>query len=344
MKQTLLHEVCIANKIDFAAELLRKANEESITDKSQFLKFLNSIEWLDLRDNKNNTALVYAIKSCNEELILLLVRFGASLTRECEDDLTPLHHLIGPDLISLFESLVEKNPEHVNCKNKNGKSLLHHSLEINCNPISTFLLTRDNISPSIDITTLRVAISSSAPIEIIKKIISLSPNLITCDFKNGESLMHCSLEARNFDLVSFMLTFDSVNVSTLTRNGMTLLHNAIEFSAPRHIILQLINRGCDIHVPTPRGRTPLHCAAVHKHADAIVTLLQFGVSIHETDDQGNTPVHSLIVHDGAGLLSNFIALEVDYFKKNLDGHSIMHLLIIGDHGAAFNDVIKRALY
>lgn len=53
-------------------------------------------------------------------------------------------------------------------------------------------------------------------------------------------------------------------------------------------ITTLIEAGADINAPGETGFTPLHCAAMHNHADAVRLLLSLGAAIVK-DLEGHTP-------------------------------------------------------
>ncbi|KAJ5171850.1 hypothetical protein N7492_004443 [Penicillium capsulatum] len=86
-----------------------------------------------------------------------------------------------------------------------------------------------------------------------------------------DSPLACSIMNNSTDLAQSLLSHGA-NPHAVTRNGTTLLIEAIRRRAPQHLIDILMESGCDPNRKDNHGKTAL-CEAVHNNQPAIVTIL-----------------------------------------------------------------------
>lgn len=56
-------------------------------------------------------------------------------------------------------------------------------------------------------------------------------------------------------------------------------------------MLFLLDRGADVHVREPTGKSLLHSAAVNGHPDIAQVLLEHAVEVNSRNNDGSTPLH-----------------------------------------------------
>ena len=94
------------------------------------------------------------------------------------------------------------------------------------------------------------------------------------------------------------------NVS-LERIGMAGYHKAASFFGDEPSALrELIDSDVGLHHPDTKGRTLLHCAAMHGHHAAVELLLDADVDVDRTDRGGRRPRHLACLHAGRPAHSN----------------------------------------
>lgn len=102
-------------------------------------------EWIGAADSNRDmyTPLHYACQYCHEAIVSILLKHGASVSLTREEGWSPLHIAVMKQFTEGLKLLLEKNPQFVNCRDKQQCTPLHYAGK-HCNKpeIITLLLKR----------------------------------------------------------------------------------------------------------------------------------------------------------------------------------------------------------
>lgn len=111
----------------------------------------------------------------------------------------------------------------------------------------------------------------------------------------------------------------------------SLLHCAIQ-SEQTEIMVDLINKGADIHILNSGGRSPLMLAVQNSNDSAVRYLIQRGANPHVVDQKGLSLWHFLNWHSidtdrNQSIAKELLARKVDIDKQDLQGNTPLHLAL-----------------
>lgn len=106
------------------------------------------------------------------------------------------------------------------------------------------------------------------------------------------------------------------------KHGGTPLH----WSSSREVLLELIDRGCDVNSVNFEGKTALHVMVERNRLECVVALLSHEADIDVRDTAGNTPLHLAIVRKLVPMVQCLVVFGCDIDAPNADGHSPRHMV------------------
>ena len=123
------------------------------------------------------------------------------------------------------------------------------------------------------------------------------------------------------------------------KNGGTPLH----WSSSRGILVELIERGCDINSVNFEEKTALHVMVERNRLECVVALLANDAEIDLKDSKGNTPLHYAIKLKLIPIVQCLVVFGCDIDVANYDGHSPRHMVGKDASGSA-DDMILYILH
>lgn len=106
------------------------------------------------------------------------------------------------------------------------------------------------------------------------------------------------------------------------KNGGTPLH----WSSSREVLLELIDRGCDVNAVNFEGKTALHVMVERNRLECVVALLSHEADIDVRDNDGNTPLHLAIAKKLVPIVQCLVVFACDIDMPNRDGHTPRHMV------------------
>lgn len=123
------------------------------------------------------------------------------------------------------------------------------------------------------------------------------------------------------------------------KNGGTPLH----WSSSREILLELIDRGCDIDAVNFEEKSALHVMVERNRLECVVALLAHDADIDLKDSKGNTPLHLAIQKKLVPIVQCLVVFGCDFDIPNGEGNTPRHMVGKDASGSA-NDMILYILH
>lgn len=106
------------------------------------------------------------------------------------------------------------------------------------------------------------------------------------------------------------------------KHGGTPLH----WSSSREVLLELVDRGCDVNAVNFEGKTALHVMVERNRLECVVALLSHETDIDVRDRDGNTPLHLAIAKKLVPMVQCLVVFGCDFDMPNAEGHTPRHLV------------------
>ncbi|XP_055354548.1 serine/threonine-protein phosphatase 6 regulatory ankyrin repeat subunit B-like isoform X2 [Paramacrobiotus metropolitanus] len=290
---------------------------------------------VNIRTTDHYTALHYAAASQKEEMIKLLISFGADPTLQGG----PLNQL----------------PLHLACMRRHGALPVVQYLVMLSSEDSRIAPDKEGFLP-----IWRAAEKSH--LHVVKDLLrEQSAEQLSYQNKhhNGDTLMHYVLRKNQSDILQACLEAGAP-VNARNFDGQTLLHIAaltsskpgVELLHSYHANAELVDKydrtplhlavekGLDrmvdiltekypgsIHVRTKDGSTLAHIAALSGHPETVLTLLKKGVYLHMPNKSGALALHAASRTGHASVVRALLNRGARVDAKTKDGYTALHLAI-----------------
>lgn len=239
----------------------------------------------DIKNQHNETALHYAIKSNDPELVELLLNNSADTNSYDNNHTTPLLLAVMDDKDTKIQQMLIQNGADVNATDKYGRTALFYVTD--CDVTKELLQHGANIfiTDKTDKNMLYFLRNESV-INTIKTIypdalrqLSNQPN------RYNETPLHW---ATDIDAIKALI-ISGADVNAQSVRGTTPLH----WAANAQIAQLLINNGADPNARNDRGATPLHWV---ESPEIAKTLIDNGADINICDEDGESPLDYAIAN------------------------------------------------
>ncbi|POR37516.1 Putative ankyrin repeat protein [Tolypocladium paradoxum] len=234
----------------------------------------------DARNERGHTALHYAAKRGNLEMVRLLLarpEVDAGAVDNCI--CTPLHHAAHNCRLGVINLLLDRPEVDIDAEDESGDTAIDFAFTSK-KMCSVRLIETLLYRPGIDATVKRrrcvKALCLAAlhgRVDVIMSLLSQTEVGAGDKNQNGNTALHFAAQNESANVVKFLLQQPGVDVNMPGAAGETALHWAME--GPKHIIQTLIDAGADIHKQGALG-TPLRYAAIYCNNIAIKALLGHG--------------------------------------------------------------------
>lgn len=106
------------------------------------------------------------------------------------------------------------------------------------------------------------------------------------------------------------------------KNGGTPLH----WSSSREVLLELVEKGCDINAINFEEKTALHVMVERNRLECVVALLSHEAEIDLRDKDGNTPLHIAIQKKFVPIVQCLVVFGCDINMQNRLGQTPRHMV------------------
>ncbi|XP_069791545.1 protein TANC1 isoform X2 [Narcine bancroftii] len=234
----------------------------------------------------------------HQEMVNLLLEFGAAVDQASESGITPLCHAAATGHLNIVTLLCKKGAK-VNYTDKNGQcALVHAALRGHCEVIE-YLLKADwtlrrqqSFKKSQALQQALIAAASMGHSEIVKNLHALNGehriDINSFDTLWGETALTAAAGRGKLEVCELLLQQGAV-VSHLNRRGISPVF-ATARQGHWQIADLLFRHGADVNTTDKQGRTPLMVASCEGHVKTVEFLLSKGASISSVDKEGLTPL------------------------------------------------------
>lgn len=287
---------------------------------------LNRQANVDVRDFRNNTALMYAAASHqkNDDLCIALVDAGSPLDTVNQDGNNLLLFSVRRNKPKLFKLALDKIKDY-DAKNKEGHSALHLAVQESNLDLAKILLDKGadinsqdkagnsvlhalafwgnadgarfllSYKPKLDLLNdeKRQPVHEYAfwgKADILELFIEAGAKLDTrC--ANGQTPLHLAIRQNKTKVIDLILAQKSAKSLLDLKNerGFTPLHMALSsFQSSEELIKKLIDAGSDVNTENIYKESPLHDAVKQEKLAWVKLLVANGAKIDKKDYRGNT--------------------------------------------------------
>ena len=303
------------------------------------LRHIKSPTELEIKDQKNHTALEYAIRARSTLSLALLIFYGAEYqlmdhrvaVRDCNDFVLSILFNMGAGI-------------NVNANPDMGQSpLLNLALVKGEDSIPTvrLLLARGADVNRVDTdgyTPLHLAAKSGSR-ELCQLLLDSGADANPRD-KQGATPLHMVKTGS----LSQVLLDGGADFNAVDEDGNTPVHLAARWDY-RNVVQSLLERGADAKPRNKQGATPLHLAGGRWRSYLVPVLLDGGADLNAANEDGDTPLHLAAMKEDQDVVQLLLAKGADANTRNKRGATPLHMVgsgslvqVLLDRGADFKAV------
>lgn len=281
-------------------------------------------------------ALFLAVQTSNLDEAIQLLEAGAPVDGIDDHDRTPLNYACALDNMEFINVLIRYGAS-VNGFSETEPPLYTAVKHNSHKPIMLLMQSGADLSVMREsdgnAVYLAARYNKAAAIRIL-----LSKGALTHLPKmGGNSSVHVAAQYGSSDAMNALLGAGGRSHSDLNEKGKTPLHLAAEHGHAE-ICAQLLKAGADPNSLDQQNRIPLHFAAMNDHKLAAIRLLEAGANPNIPDAQGNFPIHYAAKAGNSSLTLSLVGYGADVNALNAHGQS--PLVIATNKGMA---MLCRAL-
>ncbi|NXU17864.1 TANC1 protein, partial [Pardalotus punctatus] len=247
-----------------------------------------------------NNAPVLCVQSHlgHEEVVTLLLEFGAAIDGTSENGMTALSYAAAAGHMNIVSLLCRKGAKADFADKKGQCALVHSALRGHCR-ILEFLLSLVWVSASQEQNSLRkrqalqqalTAAASMGHCQVVRYILTVEKehdmDIDDTDALWGETALTAAAGRGKLEVCKLLLGHGAA-VTRASRRGVPPLLCAVR-QGHWQIAKLLVEHGADVNLSDKQGRTPLMVASCEGHLSTVEFLLSEGATISSLDKEGLT--------------------------------------------------------
>ncbi|KAM5152648.1 protein TANC1 isoform 2-T2 [Mantella aurantiaca] len=234
----------------------------------------------------------------HEEMVSLLLEFGAIVDGMSESGMTPLSYAAASGHLNIVTLLCKKGAKVDHIDKKGQSALVHSALRGHCN-ILKFLLNCDWTSSTPQPNYVRrshalqqslTAAASMGHTEVVRCLLTHEKDFPIDINENdtlwGETALTAAAGRGKLEVCELLLDHGAI-LLRLNRRGISPLFCTVR-QGHWQVARLLMQHGCDVNLSDKQGRTPLMVAACEGHCGTVEFLLSEGADIAAVDKEGLT--------------------------------------------------------
>ncbi|KAJ7345724.1 hypothetical protein JRQ81_001674 [Phrynocephalus forsythii] len=264
----------------------------------------------------------------HEEVVVLLLEFGASIDGVSENGMTPLCYAAAAGYMNIVSLLCKKGAK-IDHLDKKGQCALVHSALRGHSDILEYLLNMDWIisphqqSPLTKRQALQQALTASSSMghsQVVRFLIRIEKepkiDINETDTLWGETALTAAAGRGKRDACELLLEHGAV-VTKTNRRGIPPLFCAVR-QGHWQIAKLLLEHGADINLNDKQGRTPLMVAACEGHLSTVEFLISKGADISSLDKEGLTALSWACLKGHKSVVQHLVEKDaaIDQTDKN----------------------------
>lgn len=306
---------------------IKRKRQDNLSIKSGFLKAVidNDITWvedalkeLDINSfiDSKMTALHYAIKAHNTEMINFLLSRGAEVDIGDINGITPLHLAVAEGNLEIATILLNAGA-NINEIDFDRFSPLHVSAQYNYVDLVKLLIER-GANPYLEdvegVTALHLALYNNN-IDVASILI----NVMDRKFVEQNIGLHTAARSGHNEMVKLLLSFfsdiNALSFTSMNRQGVTALSIAVDDGLIETARF-LIENGALFSEPS--GYDEISTAIQNEDIEMVKLLIEKGVGVNQIDEKGVSLLHIAINNLDLDLVSLLIysGTDLNQFYKN----------------------------
>ncbi|ETI28939.1 hypothetical protein G647_01391 [Cladophialophora carrionii CBS 160.54] len=271
--------------------IVRAAQTGSIDDIESLLEAHADIEECYWPIGRN--AMAVAAHCGNEEVVELLLRYGAKMSRKDSLHYTPLHLAASRGHVGVLQLLVSEDVP-LEEKGPNDKTALRLSCDSGHLEAAEFLLAHGakvNARDKSNLTSLHAA-AQRGDLHTVALLIKYGAHVQAKDAKFMDAL-HYACDG-GFNSVVELLLSKKIDIETPGNEGKTPLMTAAS-AGHAHTVGFLLKRKASLKSKGLGDMTALHWAAFNGHVEVVDLLAQKKAQINAVNVDGRTPLHLAVM-------------------------------------------------
>ena len=269
-----------------SAENLAEASDESSSTDS-----VDSFSVSGVMDSNESTPLHSAALRGYVEIARELLKADSQCNIPSKHHLTPLHLAAKEGYLSVVKELLHHNADP-NIADENESSPLHAA-----STAGNLAMVKALISFGAEVSKTNDDHASPLHRAASRGHADVARHLLEAGAEPGatnameQTPLHIGISQRHCDVVATLLT-NGANPNMKARHGWTALHIAVRGkNIKTGLIMQILQKGADVHASDRSGSTALFLAAESGQEAAVKILLDAGAKADATNVANSTPLH-----------------------------------------------------
>lgn len=271
------------------------------------------------------TQLTIAALGGNEDMVRLLVRYGADIHKGSSDGTTPLFAAVDTGNIKMVSTLKRLGAD-VNAEVKGGR-LLNYAIRKKDEPMILRLVNLGadvNATDNLGYTPLYFAINTEQTNEkVIKFLEKHGANKLKAKFVN--ITLKYAIEKKNLYIAKYLLS-RGTNANEGWEDGVTPLISATQ-KGDKSMVRLLLGYDAMINKADNLGNTPLTTAMMEENLELIEYLIEKGadINLQNKNNNANTPLHDAVIVGNKDIVNYLVKCGAYVNLKNNKGETPIDL-------------------
>mgnify|MGYP001551172866 CR=1 FL=1 len=263
-------------------------------------------------NNKQDTPVLWAARGNHLDTVRKLIQFGADLNHQNDKGSTPLYWAVRYGFVEMTELLLKEGKADVHQQRKLGLvSPIALAAAMGFTEIAEKLLDAGadiNLKITSGYTPLHHA-AAFGNVDTVELLIKRGAN-INMDNDAGDSPILLAAKENQMEVMEVLAAYGA-DLEDRNKDGKCMWDYAVESSDSDLLIAvakcyRLANKIADNKLLLPKGKTPLHIAAISGDCDKLKDLIKMGGDSSAIDEGGNTFFHVAAREDQKEVIEEFM--------------------------------------
>ncbi|CAL1291481.1 unnamed protein product [Larinioides sclopetarius] len=295
------------------------------------------------RDLNSCTALHFAAKAPNPEVLELLLKFKLDINAEDDSHQTALHAAVNSGRERNVKYLIEELHMAVEDKDINGQTPLHIAAKTGNESIARLLLkhrrTKTFTKDVFGYTPLHHAVLGNH-LNVVAVLLENETDVDANQTFYGFTALHLAAAQGRSNLLKILIEKEA-KVDFKSDMDFTPLHHAAK-GGHSETVKFLLTKAADVNAQTVQGLTPLHLAIESGDVTTITTLLQHGAEVNAKYLMGITPSHFAAQNGYLAVLKLLVEKGADVALPAEDGSTPLVTAATAGHHELVKELLKGA--